>query len=298
MRGKVVKPLLVAAGVLALMLGAIVPVSALDFSVEQTSGFHLGGALDPNRHTITGGLGGVEFFGPVTVPTFNPYAQIGWGCAPGPCSGGAAPPVDGSVTLTSPFDDPSVRSAMWVVGDSTTVTVGGPPVRITRLFHNNRTIDSDAADLTAVTIASLLEITDSVPPFADDPNAVRIAFNETFNLGSAASCPGPNPGGSACDDIFSLVDPSQVFEPVFFESNGIQYRADFFLFIPTNLTILGNPLNNAFEVGGEFYTREGEISELHVLMQITQVVPAPASLMLLGLGLAGAALAGWRRLSA
>jgi hypothetical protein len=299
MRGKLAKPLLVAAGVLALLVGAVLPASALDFSFQQTSGFHLGGALDPNRHTITAGNGGVEFFGPVVVPTFTPYTSIGWGClftGPPNCSANPAP-ADGSIAASDPFLN-DTRSAMQVLGDSGSITVGGPAVRISRIFHKNTTIASSAADLDQVTIASQLLITDSVPPFADDPNAVRIEFNETFNHDDVDDCDDPNPGGSACDDFFNLLDPSQVFDPVFFESNGITYRADFILDIPALLTLDGVTPNGAFLVDGVFYTREGEISELHVLMQITQVVPAPASLMLLGLGLAGAALAGWRRFGA
>ena len=289
MRSKVVRPLLVAAGVFAMVAGAILPAAALDFTYQQSTGFLLGSQTS----TAADGTSGIEFNGAtVAQPIANAYMDIGWGAR----FPGGANPAGSGVVATSPFDGPNEgdRSAMRLVGLTGTITVGGPAVQISSIYHKNTTIIDTAPRLTSVTIRSLLELTDSIPPFAD-PDDIPIAFTETQNV---EPCGPINPAGTVCDDRFAILGAGDITESLFFTHNGDNFRIDFTIVRPDFNTIDGEPNQAFLGADGFFYSGEGGIGELQVWMSIVQLVPAPSSLLLLGLGLVGSAIAARRRISA
>jgi hypothetical protein len=200
------------------------------------------------------------------------------------------------VVATSPFDGPNEgdRSAMRLVGLTGTITVGGPAVQISSIYHKNTTIIDTAPRLTSVTIRSLLELTDSIPPFAD-PDDIPIAFTETQNV---EPCGPINPAGTVCDDRFAILGAGDITESLFFTHNGDNFRIDFTIVRPDFNTIDGEPNQAFLGADGFFYSGEGGIGELQVWMSIVQLVPAPSSLLLLGLGLVGSAIAARRRIGA
>lgn len=324
MRSRFLKGALAVVAIVA--TAGLFPVAALaaTFDYSLSGGFFFDPALAentlPNPTQGNGTLGGLELSGLVTNPTglpagstapANTYRDIGWGCGAGGTNCAA---TGTNVVATSPFDGPNApeRSALRVdtvrgAGDpiqlatpaplpatwtgpltgvtaafdptptSGDITSNGNWVFISNIFHDNSAIDDDSINLVEAIIRTNLFISSGFSQLDSD---VQIEFTETFNGGV---CPGPNVG-PPCNDFFSFT--TDTFGEVTFESGGITYLLQFDLFTnDPNIVITGNTV----------WTGEGDINDLWVIMrltQITQQVPVPGSLLLLGAGFLGTAALG------
>ncbi len=144
---------------------------------------------------------------------------------------------------------------------------------ISRVYHQNNQIPSGVASLLSATIKSTLTVG------TVDLNTVPFTFEETNN--SNSPCDGPGGLGS-CPDVFAF--SALDFTPVHFTYNFVPYVAEFRLanFVDSTLVIDGTDF--------ELWTREGVTSAVDVEFKLTSTVPEPASMVLFGTGLLGAAV--------
>lgn len=267
------------------------PVMALPlgtFNYQQAAGFIDG--------TETPGPSAISFDDPLGAKgAANAYAKIGWGngttCPAPPC---AILPLQSALTLDS-------KSGSIAVGQTKVITT---------ITHRN--IDIDEPFLASVTISSILRL--FIPPSTAFPqaaaltdlNSIPITFLETDNH-PGGDLPGPPPANpalcdptiqksaTACDDYFQF--PLTGFASLAFsadtDGNGIpeNYVLTFDIQPLGSIIPIDADGDGIFE-SGRVITPEGNIGSIDIVMTLTAVTPVPASLVLLGLGLLGAGVAG------
>lgn len=108
---------------------------------------------------------------------------------------------------------------------------------------------------------------------------IDIGFNETVNQ---VVCPGLNPHGTVCDDIFTL---SATLVPIAFNFGGVAYNASFRFFEGPGSLVDGNTVYTAEDSPGT------AVMYVQARIDALESVPLPGILALMGLGLM---MLGWR----
>jgi hypothetical protein len=281
----------------ALGVSVTLAATAQAFTFSQVSGFVNG------TETSSAGpssLDGIMFFGPVVsttdgssgLPTgLNTFSTIAWGRG---SDSGVTPDLSLAPSFTQiPGPGPnSDKSALQVIGHSGTINVGQTVV-LSEIFHRNQVIS--APDLQHVDIFSVLHIFDGATPVIVSEDNVPVEFHETPN--TAPCNPDTQISPTACDDYFTF--PLGTFASLHFTVGDDSFTVSFATSCDTSDTSLARcdiPSPDD-PTQGQIITAEGRINHLLVLMTLTQdnlAVPAPAALLLVGLGL-GAALVRRRR---
>lgn len=292
---RLARTITVASAMLLALAWAASPVMALPlgtFNYQQAAGFIDG--------TETPGPDQILFEAPLGAKgAANAYANIGWG--------------NGATCAAPPCAIASTQSALFLDSKSGSIAVGQTKV-ITTLTHRN--IDINPPFLLSVNITSILRL--FIPPNSafpspnvlQDTNSIPITFNETNNhpLGGPPDPPNTLSGCDAtiqksktpCDDYFEF--PLTGFASLAFsadtDGNGIaeNYVLTFDIQPIGTIIPIDKDGDGIFETG-RVITQEANTNVIDIIMTLTAVTPVPASLVLLGLGLLGAGVAGRLRKS-
>lgn len=204
----------------AILLGAgavvagPVPPPISQFEFETRTGFQNWACEGVSPCNLTGNES-ITGFGGATI-----YEHLSWGTG-----SNQNPFVSGGGSATDPYLAQSHLDIMNFVGGGHYIQTNGAWETINAFTHTNNVITTAGGNLGTTQINSWFQLLSPVP--LSDPGVSLLTFDETLNLDSD-DCPGPNPNGSACDDIFTIPGLSGTFlfyiDPNYFYSYWISFQ--------------------------------------------------------------------------
>jgi len=264
---------LVAMAVVAAVIGWSSVAMAITFDLQVLVGF------DATTATCSGGGSGcLTFAGTGGVGTDT---LLSWDTSrTGADSHLAIGAVPGNVfPAGNPPAPPPTGTGVGTISDN------GAQVRTVQVSHYNNVIPAEDSDLASIEIESVVTLSFGGSEVLVLPFNVTTNFLETFNHDTLAECTQTsNALGSLCDDEFTFVD---LGGDIPFTFQGVNYT------LHVQGLVFANGQPACIDEGGgvqSCLTAEGQINDRFVVISLTseQVsVPAPAALLLLGLGLVG-----------
>ena len=258
----------------------------------------------------------------MALTTFDLRVQVGWVVGSATCTAGSPGGVCVGYEGVGGFADTALRlnwdhtsraadSALEVsalpdaaapfVGDASTTITYGDTVRTALIRHTNNVIPLSDGSLSTVKLMTLITLShegDVVYSAAFDP---EIGFSETPN-GTPCTLTS-NSLGSVCDDEFTI--------PRFDATGTFTYEGQLFRIILQGLFLDDGTPGCEDMLGGilSCLTREGSVNDrylpltlegfsdgvLEAVPALSTLVPAPSTLVLLGLGIVVGLPGIWRR---
>jgi len=228
--------------------------------------------------TCSGGPGNCLGFAGNTGPGGTP-TQLNWDNATGTQDSFLA---IGALPQFNPFPAPPVPSTgtpTAPIGTFTGTILDGQTIQTAQITHYNNVINDADNDLATIQVLTFLTLRDGATIILDNLEfSPVVTFKETTNTAPCTQT--SNSLGSICDDVFTFDNTAFDVE---FDFQGVHYT----LHVEGLVDASGNP---ACFFGFECLTAEGQANNRFVIATLTSEqisVPAPASLLLLGLGLVG-----------